>query len=54
MALATIGMRPRVVGLLLVLKPALARPDLTGVAALLGICALGGLVYGGLGARWAW
>jgi len=50
MALATIGMSAAVVGLLLLLKPALARPDLTGVVALLGICALGALVYGGLGA----
>jgi len=50
MALATIGMGAAIVGLLLVLRPALARPDLTGVAALLGVCALGGLIYGGLGA----
>ena len=50
MALATIGMSAAVVGLLLLLKPALARPDLKGVVALLGICALGALVYGGLGA----
>jgi putative peptidoglycan lipid II flippase len=37
-------------GLLTVLKPALAHPDLTGVIALLGTCAVGGLVYGALGA----
>jgi putative peptidoglycan lipid II flippase len=50
MALATLGMSAAIVGLLLALRPALARPDLTGVAALLGVCALGGLIYGGLGA----
>ena len=50
MALATIGMSGGVAGLLLLLKPALARPDLTGIVALLGICALGALTYGGLGA----
>jgi putative peptidoglycan lipid II flippase len=43
-------MSAAIVGLLLALRPALARPDLTGVAALLGVCALGGLIYGGLGA----
>jgi putative peptidoglycan lipid II flippase len=49
-AVATIGMSAALAGLLLVLRPALARPDLTGVAALLGLCALGALIYGGLGA----
>src|SRR5205085_553070 len=49
-ALATIGMSAALAGLLIVLKPALAHPDLTGVAALLGICALGGAAYAGLGA----
>jgi putative peptidoglycan lipid II flippase len=50
MALATIGMSMALAGLLLVLRPALARPDLTGAVALLGVCALGGLIYGALGA----
>jgi len=35
---------------LILLGPALARPDVAGVVALLAICALGGLIYGGLGA----
>jgi len=50
MALATIGMVSALAGLLVVLRPMLAHPDLTGVVALLGICALGGLAYGALGA----
>jgi putative peptidoglycan lipid II flippase len=50
MAVATVGMAAALWGLLVVLKPTLAHPDLTGVIALLGICALGGLVYGALGA----
>ncbi|MBN9086972.1 MAG: murein biosynthesis integral membrane protein MurJ [Reyranella sp.] len=50
MALATIGMSAALAGLLLMLRPALAHPDLMGVVALLGVCALGGLVYGALGA----
>jgi putative peptidoglycan lipid II flippase len=49
-ALATIAMSAAVVGLLVLLKPALARPDLTGLVTLLGICVLGALVYGVLGA----
>jgi putative peptidoglycan lipid II flippase len=48
--LATVGMSAALAGLLVVLKPQLAHPDLMGVVALLGICALGGLVYGALGA----
>jgi putative peptidoglycan lipid II flippase len=47
---ATIGMSAALAGLLIVLKPALARPDLTGVVALLGTCALGAVVYAALGA----
>ena len=31
-------------------RPALAHPNLTGVVALLGVCAVGGLVYAALGA----
>jgi putative peptidoglycan lipid II flippase len=50
MALATIGMSAALAGLLLVLQPVLARPDLTGAVALLGVCALGALIYGALGA----
>jgi putative peptidoglycan lipid II flippase len=50
MVLATIGMTVALAGLLFVLKPALAHPDLKGVIALLGTCAGGGLVYGALGA----
>ncbi len=50
MALATVGMSVAVIGLLFVLRSALARPNLTGVVALLGLCAVGGAVYGGLGA----
>jgi putative peptidoglycan lipid II flippase len=50
MAIATLGMAAALCGLLAALKPALAHPDVTGVIALLGICALGGLVYGALGA----
>jgi putative peptidoglycan lipid II flippase len=37
-------------GLLALLRPALAHPDLKGVIALLGTCAVGGLAYGALGA----
>ncbi len=48
--LAAAGMSAALVGGLVVLGPALARPDLLGVVALLGLCAGGGLVYGGLGA----
>jgi hypothetical protein len=33
---------------LIALKPALSRPDLTGFAALLGLCVLGAAVHGGL------
>lgn len=50
MFLATVGMALALAGLLIVLKPALAHPDLKGVIALLGTCAAGGLVYGALGA----
>jgi putative peptidoglycan lipid II flippase len=49
-ALATAGMTAALGGLLALLGPALARPDLTGAVALLGICAAGGAVYGALGA----
>jgi putative peptidoglycan lipid II flippase len=49
-ALATVGMSAALAGLLIVLQPALARPDLVGVAALLGVCAAGALIYGALGA----
>src|SRR6185436_11252812 len=50
MALATIGMSAVLAALLLVLRPVLARPDLIGVVALLGLCAAGTLIYGALGA----
>jgi putative peptidoglycan lipid II flippase len=50
MVAATIGMSAALAALLLIFRPALSRPDLTGVFALLGICALGALIYGGLGA----
>jgi putative peptidoglycan lipid II flippase len=50
MVVATIGMCAGLAGLLIVLWPALAHPDATGVVALLGICAAGGLIYGVLGA----
>ena len=49
-ALAAIGMGAALVGGLVVLRPALAHPDLLGVVALLGLCAGGGLVYAALGA----
>jgi len=48
--LAAVGMTAALAGLLIVLRPALAHPDLTSVVALLALCALGGLVYGALGA----
>jgi putative peptidoglycan lipid II flippase len=50
MVAATIGMTAALAALLLIFRPALSRPDLTGVVVLLGICALGALIYGGLGA----
>jgi putative peptidoglycan lipid II flippase len=50
MLLATAGMTLVLAGLLVVLKPALAHPDLRGVIALLGACVAGGVVYGALGA----
>jgi putative peptidoglycan lipid II flippase len=50
MAAATVGMTAALAGLLVLLRPALAHPDLKGVIALLALCALGGLVYGALGA----
>jgi putative peptidoglycan lipid II flippase len=34
----------------IVLRPVLAHPDLMGVVALLGLCAVGGAVYGVAGA----
>jgi putative peptidoglycan lipid II flippase len=45
---ATAGMGATLWIALIALKPALSRPDLTGVAALLGLCALGAAVHGGL------
>jgi putative peptidoglycan lipid II flippase len=50
MAVATVGMAAALWGLLVVLKPMLAHPDVTGVIVLLGICTAGGLAYGALGA----
>jgi len=50
MALAALGMAAALWGLLTTLGSALAHPDVTGVIALLGICAVGGLAYGALGA----
>ncbi|MGQ0584480.1 MAG: murein biosynthesis integral membrane protein MurJ [Reyranella sp.] len=50
MVLATLGMGAVLWGALVVLEPSLARGNLLGIAALLGICALGGGVYGALGA----
>jgi len=49
-ALAAIGMSAALIGGLALLRPALAHPDLPGIAALLGLCAGGGLVYGAFGA----
>jgi len=46
---ATTGMAAAVVAAMIVLRPALAHPDLMGVLALFGVCAVGGLVYGALG-----
>ena len=46
---ATTGMAAAVVAAMIVLRPALAHPDLMGVLALFGVCAAGGLVYGVLG-----
>ncbi len=50
MAAATIAMGGALVGGLMVLKPAVSRPDLVGVAGLLGLCVLGGLAYAAAGA----
>ena len=47
---ATVGMGVVLWGALAILKPALAHANLAGIAALLGICMLGALVYGALGA----
>jgi len=48
--LATLGMGAGLWGALVVLGPALAHGNLAGIAVLLGVCALGGLVYAALGA----
>ncbi|HEY6981812.1 murein biosynthesis integral membrane protein MurJ [Reyranella sp.] len=45
---ATAGMGATLWIALIALKPALSRPDLTGFAALLGLCVLGAAVHGGL------
>ncbi|MBS0526592.1 MAG: murein biosynthesis integral membrane protein MurJ [Proteobacteria bacterium] len=50
MMLATAGMAAALAGPLALLRPILAHPDLAGVLALLAACALGGAVYGLLGA----
>jgi putative peptidoglycan lipid II flippase len=49
-ALATLGMGAVLWGALVLLAPSLAHGNLVGIAALLGMCALGGLVYAALGA----
>ena len=49
-ALATSGMGVALWGALAVLGPSLASGNLLGIAALLGVCALGAVVYGALGA----
>jgi putative peptidoglycan lipid II flippase len=49
MAAATVGMGVALVVALIVLHQPLAHPNLVGVLALLGVCAIGGLVYGALG-----
>ena len=49
-ALATAGMAIGLWLAMLALAPALGRADFGGVAALIGLCLLGGLLYGGLGA----
>ena len=49
-AVATLGMGAVLWGALVVLGPSLARGNLLGIATLLGVCALGGVVYGALGA----
>jgi putative peptidoglycan lipid II flippase len=46
---ATIGMGAAVVVAMIVLRPALSHPDLMGVLALFGLCAIGSLVYAVLG-----
>jgi putative peptidoglycan lipid II flippase len=50
MAVATAAMGAALFAGLAVLRPALAHPDLVGAAALLGLCAVGGVVYGAVGA----
>ena len=50
MAVATAAMGAALFAGLAVFRPALAHPDLAGVAALLGLCAAGGVVYGAAGA----
>jgi putative peptidoglycan lipid II flippase len=50
MVLATAGMSAALAALMIALAPGLARPDLTGAAALLAVCGLGALAYGGVGA----
>jgi putative peptidoglycan lipid II flippase len=49
-ALATAGMAVGLWLAMLALAPSLGHADLAGVAALIGLCLLGGLLYGGLGA----
>jgi putative peptidoglycan lipid II flippase len=49
-ALAAIGMSAALIGGLALLRSALTNPDLPGIAALLGLCVGGGLVYGAFGA----
>ena len=49
-AVATLGMGAALWGAVVVLGPFLAHGNLAGIAALLGVCALGGLVYAVLGA----
>lgn len=50
MAAATLVMGAALIGSLMLLKPAVSRPDLVGVAGLLGLCVLGGLAYAVAGA----
>jgi putative peptidoglycan lipid II flippase len=47
---ATLVMGGALIGALMMLRPAVSRPDLVGVAGLLGLCAIGGLVYAVAGA----
>jgi putative peptidoglycan lipid II flippase len=50
MAAATLVMGGVLIGALMVLKPAVSRPDLVGVAGLFALCTIGGLAYAGAGA----